>query len=1185
MSIDLSAQGDVTIGGDVVGRDKIINNIQNIVQRALTFAEEADREKEIEAKYLAQGVSEFARRLQTRVREAPDIEKGSPYKGLLEYRLSDAEIFYGRSQAIAEVLEHLRQGPLTVLHAESGAGKSSLLQAGVAPRLIGLGHLPVYIRPYNVEPTYAIKRAFLPDLSGAPGLATASLREFLRKADSFLGEQNNLYIFLDQFEEFFTQLKEPERAEFVGELAECLDDEALRVRWLFSMRTEYFGNLANFRPRVRNPYENDFRLNRLTRAEAHEVVVEPAKRRGLAYEQGLVESLLDDLGTGADEVPPPQIQLVCSVLYDELPADSKQITRALYEGQGGAGGILRGHLERVLRRDLAAEQGPVARRVLEALISSEGHRLIRSTNRLLRELNASGQPIAPSTLNMVLYQLVESRLLRVHDIGSSAAQGYETTSGLSYELTHDYLLEQIKVDPAVQARKAAQELLEQETRNYERHQTLLSDDKLAILAPRQAELVVSEKSKELLAKSEAALKRRKGIERMGLGLVITLFVLGTASGLLAYFANVGRTDALRAQSTAQAQAAQAATQEQESEIAAQSASAQSAAAAAAAATAGFQATQAGGAQAAAESAAATATFREALANAVVGGLYENNGLVPVGAGPWEFAFDGQRLWVSNELNDTVQAIDPATGAVQQTVKVGRRPGALVFDGQYLWVVNQLDDTLQAIDPATLAVVREIQTDDRPAALLFDGAKLWVTNYSQNQVQAFDPQSGQRVGDPVPVGFLPWAMAFDGQRVWVANRNTDSLTIIDTRSPSNAVTLPAGGTPAGLAFDGNWMWVSLQNRHWVNALNPATREKVYTITVGLRPSALALDPVSGQLWVTNQGDNTVQVIDRLAGTASASVEVGTLPRALAFAGGRVWVANYSDNTVQAIDPVVGSAAVSIPVGTTPRGMAFDDAHQRLWVALGGENSVVDVNPTTGQLGQPIPVDAGPRALAFDGQLLWVVNITSNTVQAVNPETRAIVRTVLVGPSPRAILFAAELIWVANQFSDDVWAIDPATGEVKERVSVGPGPFDLAFDGQRIWVVNNGNNTVQAITPGVGHGGVPVPVVSGAGAVSFGGGYVWVNNFTDGSVQRIDPNSGNIGEPIQVGSFPASFVYAAGRMWVVNFGDNTVQAIDPETQETGRPVRVCFGPTALAFDGQRIWVSCRDSNTVQAISVNP
>src|SRR5574341_405780 len=91
MSIDLSAQGDVTIGGDVVGRDKIINNIQNIAQRALTFAEEAAREHELEAERLAQGVVTFAQRLGARASEAADTGKGGPYKGLLEYRLSDAD--------------------------------------------------------------------------------------------------------------------------------------------------------------------------------------------------------------------------------------------------------------------------------------------------------------------------------------------------------------------------------------------------------------------------------------------------------------------------------------------------------------------------------------------------------------------------------------------------------------------------------------------------------------------------------------------------------------------------------------------------------------------------------------------------------------------------------------------------------------------------------------------------------------------------------------------------------------------------------------------------------------------------------------------------------------------------------------------------------------------------------------
>src|SRR5207249_3466346 len=116
---------------------------------------------------------------------------------------------------------------------------------------------------YNLEPSLALKRAFLSDPGATPLLATAPLRDFLRQVLEVLNGADNrpsttrrahpertlseaegevegeraaplrvqtmLYIFLDQFEEFFTQLEETGRAEFIRELAECLDDESLHV--------------------------------------------------------------------------------------------------------------------------------------------------------------------------------------------------------------------------------------------------------------------------------------------------------------------------------------------------------------------------------------------------------------------------------------------------------------------------------------------------------------------------------------------------------------------------------------------------------------------------------------------------------------------------------------------------------------------------------------------------------------------------------------------------------------------------------------------------------------------------------------------------------------------------------------------------------------------------------------------
>ena len=497
--VTLGSGASLTVGaGDVVGRDKIVNNIQNIYQRTLTAAEEATQERAQEGQALAQGVSEFVSRLHAIASDTSGEDQSkSPYKGLLSYGLDDAEIFYGRSKAIQWVLERLERGSFMVLHSESGAGKSSLAQAGISPRLIISGDLPVYIRPYNVNPSLVLKRTFLADLGQTPLLTTTNLRDFLRQVTKVLGPTCTLYVILDQGEELFTQLEEAARNEFVGELAECLNDPSLNVKWMLSLRTEYFGNLANFRPRVQNPFENDYRLNRLDREGAREVIVEPARRRGISFEEGLVDKLLDDLGK--DNLPPPQLQLVCSALYEGLDSGQTAITRAQYDSADGAAGILRDHLEQVLSRDLPPPERVAARRLLESLITSEQQRVIRSHTELAAELTKRG--VTPETLDVILNQLIDSRLIRVHEA--------KDQSELAYELAHDYLLEEIKLDPNVQARKAAQELLEQEVRAYRRFKTLMSADRLRAIQPFRNELRFTPEAEELFNASLAEVERER----------------------------------------------------------------------------------------------------------------------------------------------------------------------------------------------------------------------------------------------------------------------------------------------------------------------------------------------------------------------------------------------------------------------------------------------------------------------------------------------------------------------------------------------------------------------------------------------------------------------------------------------------------------------------------------------------
>src|SRR5512136_2777895 len=112
--VNFDVSGALTVGGDVVGRDKIVQNIQHIYERALTAAEAAQKAQAIETQALAHGVSVAAQRLRSRAGDTAG--KAGPFRGLLEYRLSDAAAFFGRDHAIADLLRALERNALTVLH-------------------------------------------------------------------------------------------------------------------------------------------------------------------------------------------------------------------------------------------------------------------------------------------------------------------------------------------------------------------------------------------------------------------------------------------------------------------------------------------------------------------------------------------------------------------------------------------------------------------------------------------------------------------------------------------------------------------------------------------------------------------------------------------------------------------------------------------------------------------------------------------------------------------------------------------------------------------------------------------------------------------------------------------------------------------------------------------------------------
>jgi len=157
----------------------------------------------------------------------------------------------------------------------------------------------------------------------------------------------------------------------------------------------------------------------------------------------------------------------------------------------------------------------------------------------------------------------------------------------------------------------------------------------------------------------------------------------------------------------------------------------------------------------------------------------------------------------------------------------------------------------------------------------------------------------------------------------------------------------------------------------------------------------VDVVSGgqRLYVANWNDNTVSVVDLLAGSVVQAVAVGQRPTGLALhhATKRLYVANFLGDTVSVIDTTTLSVIASVPVARRPRGLVVDQAAGRVYVA-GFDDAVIDVidTATNTVLFQAPSGGVNPMDLMLGpgGQRLYVAHLaTGQPVRVLDAATLA------------------------------------------------------------------------------------------------------------------------------------------------------------------------------------------------------
>ena len=190
--------------------------------------------------------------------------------------------------------------------------------------------------------------------------------------------------------------------------------------------------------------------------------------------------------------------------------------------------------------------------------------------------------------------------------------------------------------------------------------------------------------------------------------------------------------------------------------------------------------------------------------------------IRIGHGSYDVLFAEGSVWVTNNTDDTVSRVDPATNRVVATIPLAGGPAGLAFAAGTVWVgTNGVDDDVVRIDPATNATTRIATGHIGPAWFSGSGDILWVSSVPEGTVSRLDPATGA-VTATVEAGTQPadGTVAPDGL-VWIPNLGDRTITRIDPASATVVGTMRVGPKPfvLAVAFADVWSPAWGGNKIW------------------------------------------------------------------------------------------------------------------------------------------------------------------------------------------------------------------------------------------------------------------------------------------------------------------------------------------------------------------------------------
>jgi formylglycine-generating enzyme required for sulfatase activity/energy-coupling factor transporter ATP-binding protein EcfA2 len=286
-----------------------------------------------------------------------------PFPGLRPFTRNDAPIYFGREQEIEELVTRIQQNRLTAVIGASGSGKSSLVWAGLLPRLADTIEV-IRFTPAEIhdDPFESMATAIINMVREKGGQAEMRVDDLQRELSSEAtpldeicvcvlqaGEPaliatnpkqtqpKELLIFIDQFEELFTLVETHLRDAFVRTITQVQD--ALHFRVILTMRAEFYHECLEWQDLSQLLQSGSYPLSVPGLQALHRMITEPSRIAGFLFDRNLPEMILVDASINSGALP--LMAYALRELYDYARRrNDHRLMLSDYQEMGGLAGAI-----------------------------------------------------------------------------------------------------------------------------------------------------------------------------------------------------------------------------------------------------------------------------------------------------------------------------------------------------------------------------------------------------------------------------------------------------------------------------------------------------------------------------------------------------------------------------------------------------------------------------------------------------------------------------------------------------------------------------------------------------------------------------------------------------------------------------------------------------------------------------